>query len=449
MIHPRIDELLENVDSRYALVIVAAKRARQINNYHHQLGEGTFDDFPPPLVESRSKNYLTMALEETAQGKIRYEYRRLVGERTRRASEAAIAYDDAGSHEVKGKADPVQLYRALRVIAARGGALRSGGLEPPFVGRTRELRLVKELFHACAEDRTAHLVSVVGAAGNGKSRLAWEFYKYIDGLADVVLWHRGRCLPYGEGVTYWALAEMVRMRAGIAEGDDSELARAKLRESVETVVPDAEERTWIEPRLAQLLGLEERQVHEREDVFAGWRRFFERMAEQQPVILTFDDMQWADPSLLDFVEYLLEWSRHYPIFVLALARPELVERNPEWGAGKRNFTSLGLEPLPSAAMDALLSGLVPGLPEELTSRILGRAEGVPLYAVETVRMLLDRGLVRREAEGYRLVGAIGALDVLVRQYVRSRASPLRQSARVRFALPVSARLSRTRAGSST
>src|SRR5206468_4508434 len=137
----------------------------------------------------------------------------LVGETTRRASEAAIAYEDAGAHELKGKAEPVRVWRALRVTAGRRGALKSTGLEPPFVGRDRELRLVKELFHASAEESTAHLVSVMGIAGIGKSRLAWEFYKYFDGLVDTVYWHRGRCLAYGEGVTYWALADMVRMRA--------------------------------------------------------------------------------------------------------------------------------------------------------------------------------------------------------------------------------------------
>jgi tetratricopeptide (TPR) repeat protein len=204
---------------------------------------------------------------------------------------------------------------------------------------------------------------------------------------------------------------MVRMRAGIAEGEESQAARAKLGRSVEEHVPDAEERTWVEPRLAQLLGLEERQVHEREDLFAGWRRFFERIAERQPVVMVFDDLQWADPSLLDFVEYLLEWSRNYPIFVLTLARAELVERNPQWGAGKRNFTALTLEPLSDEAMDSLLSGLVPGLPDELRTQILARAEGVPLYAVETVRMLLDRGLLRREGDVYRPTGAVETLDV--------------------------------------
>jgi class 3 adenylate cyclase len=141
----------------------------------------------------------------------------LVGERTRRATEAAIAYEAAGSHELKGKAEPVPLFRALRVIGSRGGALRSEGLEPPFVGRERELRLVKELFHASAEEKKANLVSVVGIGGIGKSRLSWEFEKYVDGLIEDVWWHRGRCLAYGEGVAYWALAEMVRMRCGIVE----------------------------------------------------------------------------------------------------------------------------------------------------------------------------------------------------------------------------------------
>ncbi len=335
----------------------------------------------------------------------------LVGESTKRASEAAIAYEDAGTHELKGKEDALGLWRALRVIATRGGALKPTGLEPPFVGRGRELRLVKELFNTCIEERTAHLVSVIAGAGNGKSRLAWEFQKYLDGITTVIWLHRGRCLAYGEGVTYWALAEMVRMRAGISEGEDLEDARAKLRAAVQEHLPEPDDQAWVEPRLAHLLGLEEREVHEREDLFAGWRLFFERMSEQLPVLLVFDDMQWADPSLLEFVDYLLEWSRSHPIFILTLARPELVERNPQWGAGKRNFTSISLEPLSESAMAELLGGLVPGLPEELRSQILERAEGVPLYAVETVRMLLDRGLLEREDDLYRPTGPIEALDV--------------------------------------
>jgi class 3 adenylate cyclase len=182
----------------------------------------------------------------------------LVGDATRRASEQAVAFEEAGEHELKGKAEPVRLYRAIRVTAGKLGALRSEGLEAPFVGRERELRLVKELYHAAAEQSKAQFVQITGIAGIGKSRLAWEFFKYLDGLAEDTWWHRGRCLSYGEGVAYWALAEMVRTRAKILEGEDQETARAKLLACVAEHVPDPEERAWIGPRLANLAGLDDR-----------------------------------------------------------------------------------------------------------------------------------------------------------------------------------------------
>jgi class 3 adenylate cyclase/tetratricopeptide (TPR) repeat protein len=334
-----------------------------------------------------------------------------VGEVTRRATEAAIVYEDAGVFELKGKAEPVPLWRALRVVAGTRGGLKSAGLEAPFVGRDRELRTVKELFFASAEDGRAHLASIIGTAGIGKSRLAWEFYKYFDGLPQITFYHRGRCLSYGEGVAYWALAEMVKMRARISEVEDPASASAKLHASVEEHVPDPEERRWVEPRLAHLIGLEERTATDREDLFAAWRLFFERLAQENPTVMVFEDMQWADASLVDFIEYLLEWSRNHPIFVLALARPEFLERRATWGVGKRNFTSLYLEPLPREAMEELLIGLVPGFPGDLIAQILARAEGIPLYAVETVRMLLDKGLVAEEGAVYRTTGPIASLEV--------------------------------------
>ena len=334
-----------------------------------------------------------------------------VGEATRRSTEAAIVYEPGGTHELKGKAEPLRLWRAVRVVAARGGALKSTGLEPPFVSRERELRLVKELFHASAEERRANLVSVTGIAGIGKSRLSWEFFKYLDGLSDTAFWHRGRCLSYGEGVTYWALAEMVKMRARIAEEEDAPSSLAKLREMLEDLVPDPEERRWVEPRLAHLLGLEDRVAAGREDLFGAWRLFFERVSARNPVVMVFEDLQWADTALLDFIEHLLEWSRDHPLFIIALARPELSDRHPQWGAGRRNFTSIHLEPLPPQAMEQLLRGLVPDLPQEAQEAILSRAEGVPLYAVETVRMLLDRGLLEQVGSGYRLTAPLGALEV--------------------------------------
>ena len=334
-----------------------------------------------------------------------------VGDATRQATEAAVVYEDAGSHELKGKPEPERLWRALRVVAARGGALRPTGLEPPFVGRTRELRLLKEFLHGTEEEGKARLLSIVGLAGVGKSRLAWEFFKYIDGLTGTIWWHRGRCLAYGEGVAYWALNEMVRMRAGIIENEPPEIARNKLRLCVEEFVEAEEERRWVEPRLAHLVGLEERTASDSRDLYAAWRFFFERLAAQHLTVLVFEDLQWADSGLLDFIEYLLEWSRNSPILVVTLGRPELAERRPGWGTGKRGLTSLYLEPLSPEAMSQLLDGMVPGLPDDLSARIRERAAGVPLYAVETVRMLLDRGLLVESNGTYHVDGSLQSLEV--------------------------------------
>jgi class 3 adenylate cyclase/tetratricopeptide (TPR) repeat protein len=334
-----------------------------------------------------------------------------VGDSTRRTTEQTIAYEDAGSHELSGKSGLYPLWRALRVVSGARGALKSQGLEAPFVGRDRELRLVKELFHGSADDGTAHLVSITGIAGIGKSRLAWEFFKYFDGLPQTTYWHRGRCLSYGEGVTYWALADMVRMRCRISEDEQASSAIGKLQAVLSEHIVDEEERRFVEPRVAHLLGLEEGPRFEREDLFSAWRVFFERLAEVNPVMMVFEDMQWADDSLLDFIDYLLEWSRSFPLFVCTLARPELHDLRPTWGAGRRNFTSLHLEPLSASAMEQLLSGLVPGLPMETRDQILERAEGIPLYAVETVRMMLDRGVLVLDGPIYRPVGPIESLEV--------------------------------------
>ena len=329
----------------------------------------------------------------------------LVDDVTRAATEAAIAYEDAGTHEVKGRAQPIKSWTALRVVATVGGAGRTIGLEAPFVGRGRELDRIVETVEATRANARAHLVPVVGEAGTGKSRLLWEFEKYVDGLSAPVYWHRGRCLSYGESVAYWALAEMIRARAGIVEEEDPAVARQKLHATIEKYVPDERERRLVEPRLAHLLGLEVRTAPDRADLFSGWRLFFERLAADEPVIMVFEDLQWADSGLLDFIDYLLEWSAEFPIFILAIGRPELSEVRPNWTG------LLKLDPLTDDQMAELLEGLVPGLPEELAEQILARAEGVPLYAVETVRMLLDRGLLTQEGPRYVVSGDVGELDV--------------------------------------
>ena len=186
------------------------------------------------------------------------------------------------------------------------------------------------------------------------------------------------------------------MRARIAEDEPEETATAKLTAAVEEQITDHGEREWVEPLLRHLLGLGERPQVDRADLFSAWRLFFERMSDTAPVALVFEDLHWADTALLDFIEHLLEWSRAKPIFVFALTRPELFERRPDFGVHGRSSTRLGLEPLNDEAMDALLDGLVPGLPDEVRTQIRERADGIPLYAVETVRMLLDRGALTRD-----------------------------------------------------
>jgi class 3 adenylate cyclase/tetratricopeptide (TPR) repeat protein len=338
----------------------------------------------------------------------------LVGESTMQAASGAVAFEPAGEQLLKGKQAPVPAYRALRVVARRGGAGRNEQLEAPFVGRGPELRMLKDFHLATGAERRPRLVSIIGQGGIGKSRLVWEFQKYMDGVTEVVYWHQGRSPAYGEGISFWALAEMVRGRAGITDSDDPAAARTKLAATLAEWVTDETERRWIEPRMLQLLGIDANEADERPDresLYAAWRVFFERIAEKGVVVLVFEDLQWADDGLLDFIDHILEWSRDRPIYILSLARPELLDRRSDWGAGRRNFTSFVLEPLEPELMRELLGGLVPGLPAPVVDRVLERAEGIPLYAVETVRMLLSEGMVVLEGGVYRPVGDLSQLSV--------------------------------------
>jgi class 3 adenylate cyclase/tetratricopeptide (TPR) repeat protein len=346
----------------------------------------------------------------------------LVGEATERAASRAIAFEPAGEQVLKGKAAPVPAWHALRVVAQRGGKGRSDLPEPPFVGRDEELRLLKDLLAATGRDKRARLVSVTGPGGIGKSRLAWELEKYIDGLAEPIYWHRGRSPASGEGITFWALGEMVRRRAGLAESDAEPTTRARIAATVAQYLPGEDDRRWVEPALLTLLGLEPAPPGGRDVLFAAWRIFFERIALEGASVLVFEDLQWADSGLLDFIAHLLEWSKGAPILVVTLARPELFERRPAWGVGTRNFTGVALEPLPEPAMRALIGGLVPGLPERAVRSIVERADGVPLYAVEMVRMLVADGRLERTDGGYRPIAELGSLAVpeTLRSLIASR-----------------------------
>src|SRR4051794_21673056 len=338
----------------------------------------------------------------------------LVDDATRRLAQAGVAFDDAGEHELKGKAEPQHLWRAVRVLSGVGGVQRVDGLEAPLTGRDVELRLIKDLFHATIDRRQARMVLVSGAAGVGKSRLGWEFEKYVDGVAALTRWHRGRCLSYGDGVTFWALAEIVRQRLGIAEEDPVEEASAKLGAGLESYLSSPEERAYVGIRLARLLGLpfagDSGQDVAREELFAGWRLWFERIAAKTPVVLLIEDLHYADAALLDFLDHLVDWARDVPIFVLVFTRPELETSRPGWAVG-RNRTLLALDPLDSASMLEMLDALVPGMPPDATKAIASHAQGIPLFAVETVRSLIDRDIVVPRDGVYRLVGDVGALTV--------------------------------------
>ena len=343
---------------------------------------------------------------------------------TQRLAGGAIGFADAGDHTLKGKAEPARLWRATRVLAGVGGSQRVDGLEAPLTGRDAELRTIRELFHAAAERRVPRLVLVSGPAGVGKSRLGWEFFKYIDGLAAEVWWHRGRCLPYGEGVAFWALAEMVRQRLGIAEEDPAEAAAAGLAAGLDRFVPDPAERAYIGARLGRLLGIawngvartgvaaseQDDTALTQQELFAGWRLFFERLAADEPVVLVVEDAQYADVGLLDFLDHLIDWVRELPVFVLVLARTELGQVRSSFGIG-RNRSMLTADPLDTASMDRLVDALVPGMPAAARAKVISQAQGIPLFAVETVRALIDRDIVRPFEGVYRLAGDIGELAV--------------------------------------
>jgi class 3 adenylate cyclase/tetratricopeptide (TPR) repeat protein len=334
----------------------------------------------------------------------------LVDEATYRAVRGSVAFERAGERTLRGKRLPVAAWEARRVVARRGGEGRSALPEGPLVGRESIVAVVKDMLNAVREERSARLVSIVAQAGLGKSRIAWELEKYIDGVVEVIRWHHARSPAYGEGLGFWALAEMVRFRAGIAEGDGPTLARRRLDSCLAAYVADETERRWIAPHLAGLIGVAAAPGGERQEAFAAWRAFFQRVAESGTTVLVFDDLHWADAGLLDFIEYLVDGASGWPILIVTLARPPLLDARPDWGVGRRNI-ALHLDPLPPEAMADLLAALAPGLPRDIAERILDRAEGVPLYAVETLRMLVDRGELEAVDGIYQVRGRLERLAV--------------------------------------
>ncbi|MDH4177832.1 MAG: AAA family ATPase, partial [Thermoleophilia bacterium] len=282
---------------------------------------------------------------------------------------------------------------------ARFGTDVIRGLSTPLVGRELELLQLRTVFDRVASDGSVQLVTLVGEPGVGKSRLVAELGAYLDGRRELVRWRQGRCLPYGEGITFWALGEIVKAHAGVLESDPPAEAQAKL----ERVLPEGDDAPWLRARLLPLLGIEAGLPVAREESFAAWRRFLESIADEGPAVLVFEDVHWADEALLAFLEHLADWAQGVPLLVVCTARPELYERHQAWGAGLKNATTVSLAPLSDADTSRLVSALLHQavLPGETQQLLLERAGGNPLYAEEFVRMLRDRELL--DAHG-RLLG---------------------------------------------
>ncbi|HEY3036395.1 MAG TPA: adenylate/guanylate cyclase domain-containing protein, partial [Streptosporangiaceae bacterium] len=342
----------------------------------------------------------------------------LVGERTFRATRAMIEYRQAAPVAAKGKREPVPAWEAVGA-RARFGVDVPHQAKTALVGRRRELGVLRDALGRVRAERTPQLVTLVGVPGIGKSRLVFELSQVADADAELISWRQGRCLPYGEGVSFWALAEMVKAQAGILEDDTPGQAQAKLAQMTVGVLSATSDVDWIQRHLGTLVGLGDGSVlaggDRRGETFAAWRQFFEALAERRPLVLVFEDLHWADDGLLDFVDYLAGWAGEVPLLVVGTARPELLARRPGWGGGKPNALTLSLTPLSDDDTARLIGSLLghPVLDAGQQAVLLAHAGGNPLYAEQYAQMLADQGTGQQLSLPESVQGIIGArLDLL-------------------------------------
>jgi class 3 adenylate cyclase/tetratricopeptide (TPR) repeat protein len=331
----------------------------------------------------------------------------VVGPTVFASTKEVIDYREIRPLELKGKAQPVAAWEALRVKARRRGERAPLGLEARLVGRDEELSVLKQTLHRVEQEGRPALVTVLGNAGVGKSRMTWELLKYVEGLPQFIYWRKGRCLAYGN-VSYSALAEAVKAQCEVLEDDPPEVVAEKVDRAVEELFGDLE----VGPQLQALVGAGAEKQFSREDLFDAWRRFLERMAARYPLVLVFEDIHWADAGLLDFIDHLTDWAQG-PILVVALARPELLEIRSGWGGGKRNYSAIFLDPLTSDENERMIDDLLAtSLPPEVKRLIVERSEGNPLYTEEIVRMFIDRGVLRAtEAARWELALPVDEVEV--------------------------------------
>jgi class 3 adenylate cyclase/tetratricopeptide (TPR) repeat protein len=355
----------------------------------------------------------------------------LVDDVTRQACERAIEFESGGVHRVGGRTEPVRVWRALRAVPRPGGRGRTGPVEPPLVGRQLELQIVKDaLDEVIRPGAGIQLLSVLGEAGIGKTRLAWELEKHADGITSRLDWHRGRAVPFGDGTGMSALAEMMRMRAGIALEDPARVGREKLDSLFDGLFEtDAEagDRAHVRRAVDRLLELDDgQQLVEPGELFSGWRLLLERLAARKPAVLVFEEMQHAGRALLHFIGHLLDWAQPAPILIAVVARPD--PRLEELAARGR---SIQLQPLTVSEMDELVAGSVREAPETLLAAVRAEGGGIPLYAVETLRALADQGALAVQGGRYVVRGELGEMAVppTIRALVASRLDRLGKAER--------------------
>jgi class 3 adenylate cyclase/tetratricopeptide (TPR) repeat protein len=317
----------------------------------------------------------------------------LIGEETFRLAHDAIRAEPLEPLTLKGRSEPALAYRLLEVYP--GAPAHARRFDSPMVGRRRELALLHDAFQCCAgaSEHACHLFTVLGSAGMGKSRLVAEVLRTIGDEATVL---KGSCLPYGEGITFWPVLDVVKQATGITDDDTPEETRAKIAAELEG--EQAAER--VADRVAEVIGLAE-PAGTAEEGFWGVRKLFEALAGKRALVVVFDDLNWAEPAFLDLIEHVADWSRDAPILLVCMARPELLEIRPGWGGGRRNASTIFLESLSEPDSEKLIYNLLGEavISAEVSARIRGAAAGNPLFVEEMVSMLIDDGLLRREEDG--------------------------------------------------
>jgi len=344
----------------------------------------------------------------------------VAGERTRRSARG-FRFEDLGAAELRGKARPV---RAFRLVGETDAVADRGipGLHAPMVGRDAELDVLRSLFRRVESEHRPHLVTIYGDAGVGKSRLTREFVAWTDEREPRPLVLRGRCLPYGDGITYWPLAEILKGHAGILDSDPPQLAIEKVRKLGRELLTDevTTDPVRATAALAFTVGLEDPDVsfaeadprEVRDELHAAWRSFFTALGSAAPLVVIVEDIHWADAALLDLLDELAE-RLEGPVLFLCPARPELGARRPGWGGGRRDASSVALDPLSADQAGTLIRMLltVDDLPPSVHATILERAEGNPFFLEEIIRSLIDGGHVFRDDDRWRARPGIEGVQI--------------------------------------